>query len=310
MEKRSDRLQRGRLARVRARKRRPVRKGVLAIAGNTPRAWIVESFKSIGDGMASLMRELEALEKPLTEDKVKRISDLHKRVSDSLSRVHESHMKKKLVGAFERASLPAFSEGWHNINTGLRTVWDVISKARKGNEDLALERRDSAIKKLGKDLRSTRAYEKIYSGRNVVESCGLEGILEPTPYAKHATMELEVDTVRADPEKLFFSLYNLVTNAYKSCKLLQANPLTIRITSRKEGNTVRIDVTDNGLGFGMDDLPKFLAGGESGFQKMGRGGSGSGLILVKRAVEQMGGRLEAHSDGIGEGATFSIILPA
>ncbi len=40
-----------------------------------------------------------------------------------------------------------------------------------------------------------------------------------------------------------------------------------------------------------------------------RGGSGIGLTISRALVEAHGGRLSASSEGLGEGATFTVRLP-
>jgi signal transduction histidine kinase len=41
----------------------------------------------------------------------------------------------------------------------------------------------------------------------------------------------------------------------------------------------------------------------------GESSTGLGLFIVKRIVELHGGRVAARSDGIGQGATFALVLP-
>jgi signal transduction histidine kinase len=72
---------------------------------------------------------------------------------------------------------------------------------------------------------------------------------------------------------------------------------------------IRVDVTDKGPGIDAADLPHI-------FEPFYRGqravdaqvpGSGLGLSLVKRSVEDMGGRVE-YERAPGGGAVFSIVL--
>jgi two-component system sensor histidine kinase SenX3 len=113
----------------------------------------------------------------------------------------------------------------------------------------------------------------------------------------------------ADPIALQTVLRNLVNNAVKSVTL--AGGGTVEVLAAQEGRQVRIDVVDDGVGFegrvSRRLFEKFYRPGDELRRKSK--GSGLGLYIVKRFVEQSGGRIAAHSEGPGSGATFSIWLP-
>jgi CheY-like chemotaxis protein len=75
---------------------------------------------------------------------------------------------------------------------------------------------------------------------------------------------------------------------------------------------VAVRVRDTGAGLPPELLPNlfdlFVQGDRS--LARSRGGLGIGLTIVRRLVELHGGRVEAHSDGLGLGSEFVIHLPA
>lgn len=113
----------------------------------------------------------------------------------------------------------------------------------------------------------------------------------------------------ADPIALQTVLRNLVNNAVKSVTL--AGGGTVEVHAEQEGRQVRLDVVDDGVGFesrfARRLFEKFYRPGDELRRKSK--GSGLGLYIVKRFVEQSGGRIAASSHGPGTGATFSIWLP-
>ena len=71
-----------------------------------------------------------------------------------------------------------------------------------------------------------------------------------------------------------------------------------------------VTVTDAGAGISPDMLPRIFdlfTQGDASAQRPG--GLGIGLALARRLVELHGGTIDAQSDGIGRGATFTIRLP-
>ena len=72
-----------------------------------------------------------------------------------------------------------------------------------------------------------------------------------------------------------------------------------------------LTVKDSGVGFDPESSSRifelFVRLGEEGGQASG--GLGIGLTIVKSLVEMHGGRVQAQSDGAGQGATFEVRLP-
>jgi signal transduction histidine kinase len=109
--------------------------------------------------------------------------------------------------------------------------------------------------------------------------------------------------VHGDPVRLAQVISNLLNNAARYTD--PGGKIELLCTSDSEG--VRIDVADTGRGMGPELLPRvfdiFVQ------EKAGGGGLGIGLTLVRRLTEMHGGRVEAHSEGPGKGARFSVFLP-
>jgi signal transduction histidine kinase len=84
----------------------------------------------------------------------------------------------------------------------------------------------------------------------------------------------------------------------------------IEVNLKKENTSVFLEVRDWGIGIPSPDLDrifdKFYQGRNTLPQLVK--GTGLGLTLVKHTVEAHGGRIAVESQ-VGEGSTFSIILP-
>jgi signal transduction histidine kinase len=114
--------------------------------------------------------------------------------------------------------------------------------------------------------------------------------------------------VLADPDRLEQVLANLVTNAAK-----YSDPGSqIRISARREGDRVKLSVSDDGAGISSDMLGRVFDAFVQQSQTLdhAQGGLGLGLAIVKGIVEAHGGCVTARSDGIGRGSTFVVELPA
>lgn len=106
-------------------------------------------------------------------------------------------------------------------------------------------------------------------------------------------------TVIADAEQLKRVVNNIVSN---SVKYLDKKKGIINIRLKDDGDFVQIEIEDNGKGIAARDLPnifeRFYRTDSS--RNSSKGGSGIGLSIVKKIIEDHGGRIWATSkEGIG-----------
>jgi CheY-like chemotaxis protein len=118
--------------------------------------------------------------------------------------------------------------------------------------------------------------------------------------------------VRGDPMRLEQVLANLLDNASKYSDSGDVIDFSVALgRSRGGGNEARIVLRDRGIGMAAETLPTIfdLFSQADVPLARSRGGLGIGLTLVRTLVELHGGSVRAHSEGIGEGSEFEIVLP-
>ncbi len=113
--------------------------------------------------------------------------------------------------------------------------------------------------------------------------------------------------VRADPVRTKQVLINLLTNAIKYNRV--GGRVDVRCAAAP-GQPVRVSVTDTGHGLSQTQLTQLFEPFNRLGQELGaEPGTGIGLVICKRLVEQMGGRMGAESTA-GEGSCFWFELDA
>lgn len=118
--------------------------------------------------------------------------------------------------------------------------------------------------------------------------------------------------VAGDRTKLVRVFVNLVKNALESFDELEpskADPPVIHITvecaDTPQGRRARVSVKDNAVGF--DVAPRSLTDEERSTEKAG--GTGMGLYAARHIVRAHEGELFLESEGAGQGATATVVLP-
>ncbi|HEV2271268.1 MAG TPA: chemotaxis protein CheB [Steroidobacteraceae bacterium] len=114
--------------------------------------------------------------------------------------------------------------------------------------------------------------------------------------------------VSGDSVRLEQVVCNLLENAAKYTPPGGQITLTLR---RQEGNEVVLIVRDTGIGLdpaAVDGIFELFMQVDRSLAHSG-GGLGLGLAVVRRILELHGGRIEAHSAGLGMGTEFIVRLP-
>jgi two-component system NtrC family sensor kinase len=120
--------------------------------------------------------------------------------------------------------------------------------------------------------------------------------------------ELSIDEISMDPRTVHRSLLNLVTNAIDACLFDEDTGKSWEIcvkTVRENGNIIRFEVQDNGAGMRQETQDKLFS---SFFSTKGGRGTGIGLLVTKKLIEEHGGTIQFTSQP-GEGTTFILRLP-
>jgi len=114
-------------------------------------------------------------------------------------------------------------------------------------------------------------------------------------------------TVKADPDRLQQIVINLLSNAIKFSNAGD----TVDVIADRVDDSFRLTVTDHGRGIEASFLPRIFEhfSQQENSTTRSRGGLGLGLAIVKQLVDLHGGSIEALSEGIGKGATFTLTLP-
>jgi signal transduction histidine kinase len=209
----------------------------------------------------------------------------------------------------------------HDLKAPLRAVRGYLGvlaedagNVRAGEPAECLSAADDAARRMENLIDDLLAYSKIHGSRRKPVACDvgravddaqvlLRGVIAETG-AEIACGPMP--TVLCDPGRLIQVFENLLGN---SLRYRSEAPPRIRVEARAEGDEWLLSVADNGVGFD----PRFREKIFDAFERLSPSrhteGTGIGLAICRRIVEQYGGRIWADSRP-GEGATFTFCLPA
>lgn len=176
-----------------------------------------------------------------------------------------------------------------NVQTQARLVDDLLDAARIAAGKLALTLAPECLVRIA---------------RSAVDS------VMPAAEAAQVTLQMDVADadlpVMADELRLRQALCNLLANAVKFSR--PGGLVEVRLGV--DGDWAQIEVADHGIGMAAEQLDRvfeqFWQGGGAGARQ---DGLGLGLSIARHILRGHGGRLQAHSPGVGLGSTFSLRLP-
>ena len=132
-------------------------------------------------------------------------------------------------------------------------------------------------------------------------------IVDASGHALAVDLPAQPVALEGDLTRLAQIVSNLLINAAK----YTAAGGRIGLAAAVVGDEVAITVQDSGIGIDERQLPRIfeMFGQVESALARSQGGLGIGLTLAKGLAELHGGRIEAHSAGVGHGSEFIVHLP-
>jgi PAS domain S-box-containing protein len=235
-------------------------------------------------------------------------------------------LKKPMVGDVCRIA-SMFHEHQANLDTFLTqdpkgkqipSYLGMVAESLSGSHQTIQSEIDSLVKKVDHIKQVIMSQQDIAHAGNVREAAEVEdlmeqalmmGMPEPEKYGIRIVREYaHVPAIMTDRHHVLQILVNVITNAKNAMVEYPANAhcLTVRILLPTDRTgSVRLEVTDTGGGIKAENLSRLFA---QGFTTR-KAGHGLGLHSAAISAKNLGGALQARSEGEGCGATFMLDLP-
>lgn len=238
---------------------------------------------------------LKTLKKPMVGD-VCRIASMFHENQDNLQAFLTEDPKGKQIPSYLGMVAESLSGSHHTIQSEL----DSLVKKVDHIKQVIMSQQDVAH---AGSIREAAAVE------DLMEQALLMGMPEPEKYGIRIVREYaQVPDIMTDRHHVLQILVNVITNAKNAMIEYPANShcLTVRILLPADRTgSVRFEVTDTGCGIKAENLPRLFA---QGFTTR-KAGHGLGLHSASISAKNLGGVIQAWSEGEGRGATFVLDLP-
>jgi len=244
-------------------------------------------------------------------------------IRDDLDRQVELRTRE-VIRSEQLASVGFLAAGVaHEINNPLASIAMCAESLESRLETLSPDAADAAVVRRYLELIQTEAFrckgitEKLLDFSRLGEvrrqaTALLALVADVAEMLRHvgrfAGRSIDIDEgldalVMVNPQEIKQVVLNLLVNALDSVE----ESGHVRVGVRRSGTQAILTVADDGCGMTEEVLQHLF---EPFFTRRRSGqGTGLGLSIVHRIVADHGGRIEATSDGPGQGATFRVSLP-
>lgn len=238
----------------------------------------------------------------LVEEKTRRLLEAERLAAVGQTAAGLAHAIKNITGALA-GGVFVLDKGFELGNRQyIRKGWKIVKKNVKKINNVAVELLNFASER-------TPNYQHCDPNGPARE---IYELIKPQAREYGITFTLSLDEhlpdVWFDPEGIHRALLNLVTNAMYACMdircTLKAKEIHLR-TLRPKGWAVEYQVQDSGCGMDEEVKDRLF---RNFFSTKGYDGTGLGLMITKKIIDEHGGTIAVHSEK-EVGTTFSIRLP-
>ncbi len=246
-------------------------------------------------------------------------------VSDQVHALKEAEAAKSEAERANRLKDEFLATLSHELRTPLTSILGWANLLKAG--DLSAEESERALSSIERNARAqSRLVEDILDVSRIMTgklglqmrqldlASSIEGAvnsIRPAASAKGIRLVIDLSPdaglITGDANRLQQIIWNLLSNAIK----FTPRGGRVSVSLERAGSGVELSVSDSGQGIASEFLPhvfdRFRQADSSSTRV--HAGLGLGLAIVRHLVELHGGTIQAHSEGVEQGATFGVRFP-